>query len=366
MARGRKPKSKRPMRYPNGYGTVYQLSQPERRRHPWVVKIPKEWKIVMKDGEKKAILEYEVLSYCDSWEEGNEILVEYNRKKALGIEIIKDNITFEEVYKLALPRKLVDASEDTIRSYEAGYKHCKTLYNIPVKDIKTANMQVIIDKLRSEGKSTSTLTTVKKVCNTVFEYAIQNDLTDKQYASFIQMGKRTKQKDKHIFTPHEINTLFANDDKQWVDVILIMIYTGVRINELLKIKIENVYLENRYLITGSKTDAGKNRIIPISKKILPYISKRYNKDQCWLIRQDDGKAFEKNNFRSSYFNPTMEALNMHHTPHECRHTCASLMDAAGVNRVSQQLILGHKGANITEQVYIHKNLEELIKAIDLI
>ena len=180
------------------------------------------------------------------------------------------------------------------------------------------------------------------------------------------MGKRTKQKDKHIFTPHEINTLFANDDRQWVDVILIMIYTGVRINELLKIKIENVYLENRYLITGSKTDAGKNRIIPISKKILPYISKRYNKDQCWLIRQDDGKAFEKNNFRSSYFNPTMEALNMYHTPHECRHTCASLMDAAGVNRVSQQLILGHKGANITEQVYIHKNLEELIKAIDLI
>ena len=44
MARGRKPKSKRPMRYPNGYGTVYQLSQPERRRHPWVVKKPKERK----------------------------------------------------------------------------------------------------------------------------------------------------------------------------------------------------------------------------------------------------------------------------------------------------------------------------------
>lgn len=366
MARGRKAKHKRPMRYPNGYGTVYQLSNAERRRHPWVVKVPKGYEFVEKNGKKKSVLKYEVLAYCDSWEEGNAILTEYNRKKALGIEVIKDNMTFKEVYDLALSRRIDGATYSTVNSYRSGFNHCKDLYNVPVKDIKTAHMQIIVDRLRSEGLSSGTLALVRKVCNTVFDYAVQNDLTDKQYASFLSMGKKTETKAKHIFSEQEIKTLFANDKLEWVDTVLIMIYTGVRINELLKIKNEDVYIEDRYLITGSKTEAGRDRIIPLNKKIICYIKKWYDPSKIYLIRQEDDDKYNEDKYRQDCFYELMDKLNMVHTPHECRHTCASLMDGAGVNKVSQQLILGHKGKDVTEQVYIHKTIEQLIDAIDMI
>ena len=53
------------------------------------------------------------------------------------------------------------------------------------------------------------------------------------------------------------------------------------------------------------------------------------------------------------------------TPHCCRHTCVSLLATAQVSQTYQKLIVGHKGAMfITESVYTHIEMSELIKAID--
>ena len=54
-----------------------------------------------------------------------------------------------------------------------------------------------------------------------------------------------------------------------------MIYTGLRPTELLEILTENVHLEEKYMIGGIKTDAGKDRIIPLNDKIIPLIKNRY-------------------------------------------------------------------------------------------
>ena len=66
------------------------------------------------------------------------------------------------------------------------------------------------------------------------------------------------------------------------------------------------------------------------------------------------------------FDTVMQQLNMSHTPHECRHTFVSMLDDAGANKVSIQKIAGHKGSDVTEKVYTHKNIEQLLSAIDLL
>ena len=60
----------------------------------------------------------------------------------------------------------------------------------------------------------------------------------------------------------------------------------------------------------------------------------------------------------------MKAVNMHHTPHEARHTLATLLDRADVNETTVRMILGHARQGVTKSVYTHKSLTDLRKAIN--
>ena len=72
------------------------------------------------------------------------------------------------------------------------------------------------------------------------------------------------------------------------------------------------------------------------------------------------------NYRREKFDNIMEKLRMDHRPHDTRHTFASLMDSAGANKLCIKRIMGHSSPDITDNVYTHKTIQELIEAIDLI
>jgi integrase len=55
-----------------------------------------------------------------------------------------------------------------------------------------------------------------------------------------------------------------------------------------------------------------------------------------------------------------------HKPHDTRHTCVSLLTAAGVDDKIIKKIVGHKGQSVTETVYTHFEIQQLIEAIDKI
>lgn len=60
-------------------------------------------------------------------------------------------------------------------------------------------------------------------------------------------------------------------------------------------------------------------------------------------------------------------LNIEKTPHCCRHTCISLLAEAGVDQTIIKKIAGHSGAmSLTEKVYTHFDVQELVKAINQI
>src|SRR5690625_7968734 len=83
-------------------------------------------------------------------------------------------------------------------------------------------------------------------------------------------------------------------------------------------------------MTGrSKTTAGKNRIIPINKKIHPLIEKRMDENNKYLFVNTRGNKMTYNSFRKDRWVPLMDSLNMNHKAHDCRHTFATLMDNVG-------------------------------------
>lgn len=242
-------------------------------------------------------------------------------------------------------------------------KNLIPLHDIPFVEIKAIQLQDLFNKLEISAASKAK---VKNIINAMYKYALKYEIVDKDYSALIDLGKREKVIQRKVFTDEEISKLWKYKDLYWVDTILIMIYSGMRVGELLGLKNEHIDLENRIIVgAGIKTEAGKNRVIPINRKILPLIQKHMRADKTFLFATKTNRPVLYDNYRKSFMS-VMDKLEMTHTIHDCRHTFATLLNNADANPTAIKNIVGHTSFETTEKIYTHKNIEELKKAIDLI
>ena len=347
------------MRNPNGYGGICKLGG--KRRKPFQVRVTIGWEENEETGQAKQL--YKTLGYYKSRPEAMLALATYNKNPN---SFNSSTTTFKEIWEAWSKRKFDDKrnkSKALYYSYSAAYKAAKELHDMKFVDIKTAHLPAIIDNCPNRADS---LNNIKMLFRQLFQYALQNDIGEKDYSQYVEVEAESNPKLKRVpFSDKERDLLWKSIEVvENVDSILIMIYSGVRPSELLLLETATIDLENRTMMGGIKTEAGKDRIIPINKKILPLIAKRKAEGYDFLI-SDNGKPLNYNAYYNNYWKPIMSKLNLDHRPHDCRHTCATLLDDAGANKISIKRILGHAVKSVTEK-YTHKSVEELKKAIDLI
>lgn len=180
----------------------------------------------------------------------------------------------------------------------------------------------------------------------LYQYAIKREMASTDYSRYVEIDRHHPVYKKRPFTVREINRLWRASDSDVVQDVLILIYTGLRIGEYLALRPQDIKIRERYLdIRHSKTEAGIRRV-PISKKILPFLEAR--KDRRSICLSPTYDSFRRR------FDSTLKQLSMHHSPHECRHTLASMLDSAGVNDTTVKMILGHARRGVTKAVYTHK------------
>lgn len=340
------------MKNPNGYGSISKLSG--KRRKPYLVRKTKGWS----DNGKQI---FEIIGCYETRTQAMNALANYNTNP---YDIEKAKITFSELYEKWSEQHFFKVSDNAITNYKVAYKYCEPLYGLRFIDIRTNHMQSTID---NSGKAYPTRKLIKTLLNQLYNYAIENDISDKKYSQYLDIGKNEGKISRKPFTQEEIQILFDNEDKlDFIDTILIMIYTGLRVGELLSIKHDDVYLDKRYMTGGIKTQAGKNRVIPIHKKILPFVKKWYANNTEYLITNTKKLQMQYSNYRREKFDNIMEKLRMKHNPHDCRHTFASLMDSANANKLCIKRIMGHASQDITDKVYTHKDIDELLENVDLL
>lgn len=339
------------MKNPCGYGSITKKGG--KRRRPYEVRITTGW-----TDEGKQIKK--VLGYFEKRTEAIEFLANYNKNP----NIIDEKITFKEVFERWSKNKFKNADIRLIRSYKLSFSYCKDLHEMRMIDIKTDTMQKIINNC---NKGYDTLKKIRVLLKALYNYSLQNDIVNKDYSKFVSIGKRTEESTRIPFTKEEIKRLFeVENNLYFVDTILIMIYTGFRIGELLELKKDNINLDNKTIIGGIKTEAGKNRIVPINKLILPFIEKRLNENKNFLVENAKGEKMKYDNYYRERWKPIMNKLGMKHKPHDCRHTFATLLNNAEANQTSIKKLIGHSSFLTTEKIYTHKDIEELRKAIDLL
>jgi integrase len=341
------------MKNPNGYGSVYKLSG--NRRRPWVARITDRWE----DGRQI----YITIGYFKSRKEANIALAEYHNNP---YDVASRKLTFAEVYERWAERRFPQVSPNRAAQFTAIYNAISEFHEKPFADIKLMQLQAYFD--RRTDISSASLQHYKILFNQLYKFALKHEITDKNYAQFIEIRRTGKVKPHKTFSEEELAALWAAKDDRAVQVVLILIYTGLRITELLEMQKFRVNVQERYMVGGIKTEAGRDRIIPISLKILPVIEALMQEESRYLLAKQNKGASEKysyHGFRYAIWKPLLKRFGFDHAIHDTRHTFISLMDAAGANKTALKRIVGHKNEDVTED-YTHKTLGELIREIDKI
>lgn len=321
------------MKLPNRFGTITKLSG--NRRKPFIIKEGKT-------GKQKTI------GYAESYEAALKQLCQYNDAPW---NVDKQNVTLNDLYEQWQQKSSV--SESQLKLAKVAWNYIKHLGDVEYRQIRAVDVQKIIDNME---KSFSTKQTVKMLFVYLDRLAIENDVISKGYGSLVIVRDDGCHRSKEIFSDDEIRTLSQTKPSMVVDLALIMIHSGWRISEVLNFKKSSVNLKENYIIGGCKTAAGKGRIVPIHKNIFPIVKKYFEK-----CHSDDEKLFPI----------TYQGIikkfeqELHHNPHECRHTFRTLMDRTSVRESTIDKLMGHSGS-VGVKVYVHKNLEELQQAINLL
>lgn len=275
----------------------------------------------------------------------------------------KDEIKYEQDTHKKANGKL---STDTMYVRKASYNNCSQLHNLIYKNIRTIDFQHAVNSI--SDNSTKKMQRMRYLFLELDDLAEQKDIITKSYAKHVKVNEletNLVQKNTRLpFTNEEISVLWQQPSCLIRDIVLILLYTGMRIEELLFLFNKNIYLDKNYLIAGLKTSNGKNRIIPIHPIIEPIIKKYFNPD-CQFLFMDGLDRLLYPKYRVM-FNSYMENLELVHTSHDTRHTVESELDRKGANTVAKNLIMGHKNKGTGEDVYTHKSIQELLETIKLL
>lgn len=367
-------------RRPNNSGTVVKLSG--KRRKPYCAKITSEdYDLVT--GKKKQVTigtfetELEALNALSLYHLTVNKQINDKEAKELSPDIfnkVKERHdskvpTFKEIFDILDKEEFSLLSDSSHSGYNSWIKHFKQIYDRKITTITLQDLQYVFDNDKC-GKGTKVH--MKVLCTKIFKYAVVHKYInrDDDYTEFINCGKDEESKKHYAFSYDEIKRLReANTDI--AKIILIYIFSGLRASELLNINKKDIHIDVTcnddgierkvsYFYTGLKTEAGKNRIVPIHDSIKPYVIELLLKKRKRLI--DNTYSV----FKDAFFNPYMQKLNMKHTLHDTRVTFTTLCQLNNVDVFSRKRILGHKMKDITFDVYTDTIINKLFVEINKI
>ncbi len=318
---------------------------------------------IMANGKQVSIVSFKTEK--DAWAAVNKAMAEASINSSY-------NMTVEQVYQKWNEAHFQTLTKNGEQGYKNAWRYFSKLKKMKMRDIKTSHLQSCI-YIAAELYSRSVCEKIKSLSTQLCAYAMQEDIINKNYAQFLKLPAAIEP-ETHPFTLDEVKILFDNDTDRICRIILCMIFTGFRPTEFFSIEAKKVDIKNMFIRAGAKTEAGKNRLVPIHSSIQNYFEEFYNEavkaQRKFVFVNSRGNKLDVNNFRNRYFYPTLLKIGVlksksdkHVTPYSTRHTFATLCDRAGIDENLLIKMIGHTSHKTTE-IYIHKTEEDMKNALE--
>lgn len=335
---------------PNGTGTAYK------RGKTWTARVVVGWKPT--EGLKSTPIyktkggfarKTDALAYC---------------KELLSAPKVKIKMTMRQVYDAWLPTHEVRVSKSTMDCYKAAWKYFAPISYLPLLDIDVDDLQECIDNC-DKGKRTKE--NMKALAGLIYKYAIPRHQSDMNYAQFLHTGN--DEKGTHpAFTREQVEAIFRLiGTVPHAEDVVCLIYTGFRPSELFALT--KADYRDGVLYGGSKTEAGKNRAVPVAPIIKPIIENKLSQKWDSIFPKDDGTPMSARYFRDNYFYPVLAAAGIQPmptqdtpaalVPYSCRHTFANMLKDIPGSEKDKAGLIGHQDYSTTIHMYQSAELERL-------
>lgn len=375
MARGRKKgqkNEKRGRRY-NGEGSVVKLTG--NRKKPYAIYVS----VTQSRADAFGHISKEVKrTYAGSFETEQEAIKELDR---INFEkhIPKSSLLFRDIYEMWMNEyqnnSVVQRSSTAIRTHALAFNSCKSLHDRRFSDLTIGDLKNAVynasSKMSLNGRSR-----LKTLFNFIYDYAVEHEIIEENLSRKFMISdivyqmncEKAEKPPKKLFSVQDIKHLKENDSIDFVKIILILLYTGMRLNEIINLTQSSIFTNEGYMVGGSKTEAGKNRIIPIHSKIIPYIEYFLNKNKGkeYLIYhqlQNGQKKYTESTFYKEFMSViTILGFSEDYSPHCTRHTFITTTKICGMNDHIIKKIVGHsEKKDITESVYTHRSIDVILE-----
>lgn len=271
-------------------------------------------------------------------------------------------------------------SPNTIKSYKKTFQilidYLVKIKNFKLQDITFENItrEIILDFLsylendkhntiRTRNQRLTALKSFYQYCS-FEEIENINNITKVLQIKFKKFTKKTID----YLTEEELQTVFESIDtsskkgRRDLTILVLLYDTAARASEVISLKTEDIYLEEKYVILTGKGD--KQRVVPIMEKTKELLIKYMKENNIYsnnLIQNKSGNKMNERFIRDIIKKYAIENKNI--SPHVFRHTRAIHWLKAGISLIQIRDLLGHESVMTTEE-YARVLNEDKFKAIE--
>lgn len=280
------------------------------------------------------------------------------------------NTTWTDVYEKWLPTH--KAGKSTLDCYKAAHKKFSPIHNLLMREITVDDLQECMDDV--PGKRTQE--NMKTLCGLLYKFAIPRHIVTLNMGPYLVVGG-TAGLGKDGLPKEAVEQITQHIGiVPYADYVVAHCYLGFRPSELLDLQVSSYDRKSRTFVGGAKTDAGKDRIVPVNEKIQPIINRLVaNKISGYVFCEKDGSRMSIDKYRQTFYdvldscgisNPILELNGIHrrtYTPHSCRHTFASFMKNVPGADKDKLALIGHTSTEMLRH-YQDVDIEGLRRIID--
>ena len=326
------------------------------------------WEIQVMDGYKTDGRR-NILSFSGKTQkEVKEKRDEYFRKKAMGL-LTGQDLRFDEWGD----RWYENHKDNITATTQEGYKYTLRILKDhfgrrKLAEIKTMDVEQFLRKLRKDGRASSYIAQCRGMLHQIMNKAVANDFLVKNPVAFAEKMRKQPPKEKEAFTADEMRILFRElpDDRiGWS--IRLLLATGMRTQELLGLEPRHIAADGSSIniaqavvrvkgtvAIGTPKSFDSYRTIPVPEMVR-YCARNLRDTENKFIWEagKPGMPCSPSHFRDQ-FKKALEGIEGVRvlTPHCCRHTFVSQMQALGVDIETIQNIVGHAEIDMTRH-YLH-------------